>query len=1210
MAQKINYTDILNLDQILNAFDQIQKAIQSVNIEINKLTKGSKTVNISGQYEKAAKASEKLGSEEKKLAKIMADRAKIQEQLLKEQTNKQTELIRQIELQKNIMKELAITENKTSDSYLNAQKKLNELTDEYKKLNKEQSEHIKNAKREEQISQMAEGSLEQLRANLAKLRGEYVKLSAQERESDIGKAMLKNIKDLDNNVKKIEGTLGQFQRNVGNYKSALSGLTTILSGVGIGLGIESAISAVGNALKEGIQTIKEYEVSLARLQSVTGITDGQLRELSSAVIDLSAKYGIAAKDISENLTLIGSKQPELLKNKEGMLQLADAAIKLAQASGAELPETTSQLLTVMNQWGANAKEAAYYTDVLSNAAQLGAAEIPQLADAMGRFGGIAKLAGVDVKESAAMIEILAKTMKTDEPEKMGTGIRNLLSVMNAAGAASKPALKAFKEAEISIGVLQNPTLSVSERMRELSKLLKGIDSKNLKILTNDFATAEEKSAALTAIMKSNNQIAEVFGKENLEVGIKLLSNVDSIDKLVKAYDTKGTTEKQQIINTNTLQSSLDKLSKTWDAQFLKANQEGGFSKMLKALADGLTVVVANSDKVLESLSSIFGFNPFAALEEKSKQLGYAMYSVASGVDNAGQSMLGLANQSGAAASQIIDNVLNQNKEVVISNLETTDVLKKEHKTREDNEDTHQNNLLKLQKDYANLKIQSIKDDQERALAELQQSTLANLETFNISAKFDGTQLTTEQNLTQIQKDALLLIEQNFVQKKLEINEKYNAEKAQKDLETFQKAQAETKAAKEIELYNELALLTDKEQIAQKEAEIKVELNELELTQKKELYAKLLTLGEDYNTQAQTVQLEISKETAENQKELIEKQLAEQEKALSDYAKRLQDLSDTIQKETGLSITAPESQDKTLSTLKENYKKASELLKEQREKDLITETDFEKAKDALDQDFGKKRGDRIGKIAAMYSSYAQTAQNAISQIIDNRLYEADKKREEELKKVEIFEARGVMSKEVAEREKALIEEKYTEESKKIKKKFADIQFAITISQIIADTAAGVAAAWTNPLTAPFLTPLIIAQGAISAAAAFAERKKIKQLKHGEIMIQGEGTETSDSIPAMLSKNESVINAKSSKNSSQLLTLINKGKLTDSVLPLLHSKIDLSQNNQISTGQIEFLLQKNNALLTETVNAIKKQPLHYTTKSGSKAVKIGESTTVFV
>jgi TP901 family phage tail tape measure protein len=99
------------------------------------------------------------------------------------------------------------------------------------------------------------------------------------------------------------------------------------------------------------------------------------------------------------------------------------------------------------------------------------------------------------------------------------------------------------------------------------------------------------------------------------------------------------------------------------------------------------------------------------------------------------------------------------------------------------------------------------------------------------------------------------------------------------------------------------------------------------------------------------------------------------------------------------------------------------------------------------------------------------------------------------------------------------------------------------------------ALSNPLVAvnPVLTAKVIAGGAIQAATVLAtalpqvknitKPKEPKKLKDGEVMIDGAGTETSDSIPAMLSKNESVINAKSTKKHTAALRAINDDRFEE-------------------------------------------------------------------
>jgi len=86
------------------------------------------------------------------------------------------------------------------------------------------------------------------------------------------------------------------------------------------------------------------------------------------------------------------------------------------------------------------------------------------------------------------------------------------------------------------------------------------------------------------------------------------------------------------------------------------------------------------------------------------------------------------------------------------------------------------------------------------------------------------------------------------------------------------------------------------------------------------------------------------------------------------------------------------------------------------------------------------------------------------------------------------------------------------------------------------------------------------------AAVAGARNIAGYKDGAININGAGTSTSDSIPAMLSKGESVINARSTAQNEPYLRYINNGG-------------DMSKlvNMNMNTKNIENLLYTNNELL---------------------------------
>lgn len=103
-------------------------------------------------------------------------------------------------------------------------------------------------------------SIIELGAQLAQLKQEYRSLSAAQRESDAGKALQKQIADLDAQVKQFDYSLGDHQRNVGNYTSALLGLNgnvakaAALFQGGFSNGIKTATTALKSFAKTLLTT--------------------------------------------------------------------------------------------------------------------------------------------------------------------------------------------------------------------------------------------------------------------------------------------------------------------------------------------------------------------------------------------------------------------------------------------------------------------------------------------------------------------------------------------------------------------------------------------------------------------------------------------------------------------------------------------------------------------------------------------------------------------------------------------------------------------------------------------------------------------------------------------------------------------------------------------------------------------------------------------
>lgn len=163
----------------------------------------------------------------------------------------------------------------------------------------------------------------------------------------------------------------------------------------------------------------------------------------------------------------------------------------------------------------------------------------------------------------------------------------------------------------------------------------------------------------------------------------------------------------------------------------------------------------------------------------------------------------------------------------------------------------------------------------------------------------------------------------------------------------------------------------------------------------------------------------------------------------------------------------------LSTQQERFDTELLQLKTARDQQLLTEEEYEQAVQNLKRDSYKKQFDYY---SGLFSGAVQALQQAEMDNVDTQ-YDA-----------EIEAAKG-NSKEVERLENEKAQKKLD-----IQKKYADVNFAIKTSQIIADTAVSIMKAFSDlgPIAGAVAAALMGITGAAQIASANAERKKVKNM----------------------------------------------------------------------------------------------------------------------
>lgn len=209
------------------------------------------------------------------------------------------------------------------------------------------------------------------------------------------------------------------------------------------------------------------------------------------------------------------------------------------------------------------------------------------------------------------------------------------------------------------------------------------------------------------------------------------------------------------------------------------------------------------------------------------------------------------------------------------------------------------------------------------------------------------------------------------------------------------------------------------------------------------------------------------------------QLAARRKKIDeDFAKGLLNKEQHQQAITNLEKQAEEQrlqirQQYGLASQQELYNAELEQLKEHLRQGLITHEEYEEAVSALKRD----------KWKADFDNYRELFGGAVQELMKAEEANVDAKYDAEI------EAARSAGKDTTE-----LEKKKANDKLKIQKKYADINFAIKASQIVADTSVAIMKALgeLGPIAGPVTAALMGITGAAQLAAANAERQKVKRM----------------------------------------------------------------------------------------------------------------------
>jgi TP901 family phage tail tape measure protein len=393
--------------------------------------------------------------------------------------------------------------------------------------------------------------------------------------------------NLDKNVKSIEGNLSKAASGGG----ALDGLTAKFkegqTAASQGGGIfgdlagklgnlaspagaaTAAVAALGGALTAAYTVGSEFQQNLAGVSAVTGLTGPALDDIGDRARNLAKQFGGDASTQLQAFQGVLSKfGASLADTPEQLGKVSENINILAKAGGLDAKEAMDTLANSMLQFGVDvadgnvaAAESARYMNVLAASAKVGAAEIPQVGQAVLVAGVAAKGAKVSFEETNAAIQVLAAGGKVGA--EAGTALRNVLGKIAGEEVLPKEAADKLKSLGVDMSIVSNRSLSLSDRLKELQK-------------ASSDATA----------------FAQVFGSENAAAATILADGAGTIKDWTAQITGTSEANKQAATNMDTLSERVSraKASISDFAIGLFQTLEPAFSAIIGGIMDFVGVV--------------------------------------------------------------------------------------------------------------------------------------------------------------------------------------------------------------------------------------------------------------------------------------------------------------------------------------------------------------------------------------------------------------------------------------------------------------------------------------------------------------------------------------------------------------------------------------------------------------------------------------------
>ena len=456
-----------------------------------------------------------------------------------------------------------------------------------------------------------------------------MRIAINNAEADVNKTT-NAIDELDDEMKKSADDaddLGEAMDDAADGSQKASGGFTVMKGVLANLvadGIRLAVEALKDFARQTLQTGIDFDRSMAEVAAISGATGEELQLLRDTAKEFGSSTMFSASQSAEALKYMSLAGWDAKTSTEALGGVLD----LAAASGMELGAASDMVTDYLSAFGLEAKESAYFADLLAYAQANANTTVEGLGEAFRNVAPNMAAAGQDIETTTSLLSMMANQ-----------GLKGSQSG-TALAAVMRDLTKKMQDGKIAIGETAVEVMDASGNYRDLTDILLDVEA-----ATQGMGDAEKASA-----------LASTFTADSIK-GLNIILNA-GVENAASFEDElrscTGTASEMAATMQDNLGGDLTALSSQFEGV-----QIALFEKFEPALRKGVDAL----SSLLDALSFVIDHSSefMAAITAMAAGIGaYVAYTTALTVMREGWMALTVVQKAAAAAQWALNAAMTAN----------------------------------------------------------------------------------------------------------------------------------------------------------------------------------------------------------------------------------------------------------------------------------------------------------------------------------------------------------------------------------------------------------------------------------------------------------------------------------------------------------------------------------------------------------------------